>query len=222
MRAHHLGLRKEEADPNANYPERPADIPTNHVVDMRRQGLSDNQIIQNLGRLGYESHKIFDALNQAATVGGVSKISPEEFQQNQQPYPQPQQSPQPQQYPQQQFPAQEMPIEQPVSSSNEELIEAIIDEKWNDLMRDINRIIEWKNKTEARINQLVQEMTDLKHSFDKLHSALIAKVGEYDKNILNVGTEIKAMEKVFEKVLPTFTQNVNELSRITTSMKKKK
>ncbi|RMF55237.1 hypothetical protein D6745_02790 [Candidatus Woesearchaeota archaeon] len=219
MRAHHLGLRKEEADPNANYPERPADVPVSQVVDMKRQGLSDNQIIQNLNRMGYESHKIFDALNQAATVGGVSKISPDEFQQGY-PYPQPQQTPQ--QGFQQQPAPQEIPVEQPLSSSNEELIEAIIDEKWNDLMRDINRIIEWKNKTEARINQLVQEMTDLKHSFDKLHSALIAKIGEYDKNILNVGTEIKAMEKVFEKVLPAFTQNVNELSRIAASMKKKK
>ncbi len=44
--------------------------------------------------------------------------------------------------------------------------------------------------------------------------------GEYDQNILNVGTEIKVMEKVFQKVLPTLTENVNELSRITKGMKK--
>ena len=42
------------------------------------------------------------------------------------------------------------------------------------------------------------------------------------KNILEVGTEIKAMEKVFQKVLPTFTSTVNELSRITGNLKKKK
>jgi len=62
----------------------------------------------------------------------------------------------------------------------------------------------------------------MQQSFDKLHQAIIGKIAEYDKNILNVGTEIKAMEKVFQKVLPTFTENVNELSRVTRGLRKPK
>ncbi len=111
-----------------------------------------------------------------------------------------------------------MPAE--MAPANEELIEAIIDEKWNDLMKDINRIIEWKNKTDAKIAAIEQMFSDLKDNFDKLHTAVISKVGEYDKNILEVGNEIKALEKVFSKVIPTLTDNVNELSRITNAMKK--
>lgn len=34
-------------------------------------------------------------------------------------------------------------------------------------------------------------------------------------------TEIKAMEKVFQKVLPTFTDNINELTKVTKELKKK-
>ena len=56
----------------------------------------------------------------------------------------------------------------------------------------------------------------------ELQQALVGKIGEYDQNILNVGMEIKAMEKVFQKVLPQFTENVNELSRVTQSIKKPK
>jgi CRISPR/Cas system-associated endonuclease Cas1 len=101
----------------------------------------------------------------------------------------------------------------------EEIAEAIIDEKWEDLLKNINQITDWKEKTESNISKLEQELKDLKDSFDKLHKAIIGKIGEYDQNILNVGTEIKAMEKVFQKVLPAFTENVNELSRITKTAK---
>ena len=37
--------------------------------------------------------------------------------------------------------------------------------------------------------------------------------------MLEVGSELQAMEKVFSKVLPQFVENVNELSRITDKVK---
>ena len=101
----------------------------------------------------------------------------------------------------------------------EEIAEAIIDEKWEEMMKNINKITEWKDNVDSRLNKLDQELKDVKDSFDKLHKAIIGKIGEYDQNILNVGTEIKAMEKVFQKILPTFTENVNELARITKDAK---
>ena len=70
---------------------------------------------------------------------------------------------------------------------------------------------------------LVEQQTkDLKSTLDNLHSAIIGKIGEYDKNLLSVGTEIKAMEKVFQKILPSLSDNVAELSKITTRLKGKK
>lgn len=104
-------------------------------------------------------------------------------------------------------------------TSNEELIEAIIDEKWNDLLRDVNKIIDWKAQAESRISAMEQEIKDMKGEFDKLHQGVVGKVGEYDKHILDVGAEIQAMEKVFAKVLPLFTEKVSELSRISDDMK---
>ena len=103
----------------------------------------------------------------------------------------------------------------------EELVESVIEEKWNVLVNDINTIIEWKNKVETKINALQQDFNHLKQDFDKLHQAVIGKIGEYDKNILNVGAEVKAMEKVFSKVLPMFTENVGELSRVAEVLRKK-
>lgn len=103
----------------------------------------------------------------------------------------------------------------------EEMAEAIIDEKWEEMLKNISKIAEWKDKTDSVITKLEQEMKDLKDNFDRLHKAIIGKISEYDRNILNVGTEIKAMEKVFQKILPTFTENVSELSRITKNLNQK-
>ena len=79
-----------------------------------------------------------------------------------------------------------------------------------------------KTKTESTIAALQQQFADLKDNFDRLHQAVVGKIGEYDKHILDVASEIKAMEKVFSKVLPTFTENVNELSRITDTQRRRR
>lgn len=104
-------------------------------------------------------------------------------------------------------------------TSNEELIEAIIDEKWNELLGDINKLLDWKSQAESEMAAMKQEISDLKGEFDRLHQGVVGKVGEYDKHILDVGAEISAMEKVFAKVLPLFTEKVSELSQISEDMK---
>jgi predicted site-specific integrase-resolvase len=113
----------------------------------------------------------------------------------------------------------QFPNQQQFQTTNEELIEAIIDEKWNDLIKDITKIIEWKAIADSKLVSMQQEIKDMRNEFDKLHQAIIGKVGEYDQHILDVGAELKAMEKVFAKVLPVFTENVSELSRITDTLK---
>lgn len=199
------GEKKEETSAMPSGP--PVDTPIDKVLGMRQQGLTNNQIIQNLQRLGYDSDQIFNAINQADIKGGVTNAPSPDFGGGQ--------TPAPEQAPQtvaEDYGADRERIE--------EVAEAIIDEKWDELVKNINKIIEWKNKSETKISSLEQQFKDLKNDFDKLHQAVIGKIGEYDQNILNVGTEIKVMEKVFQKVLPTLTENVNELSRITKGMKK--
>ncbi len=193
--------------------------PINHVMSMRQQGLNNNQIIQNLQRMGYPPNLIFDAMNQADIKGSVQPIPADFLQQPQQP--------QGSQLPSQQPSMPSMDFSQPQQSgepvskeSVEEMVETIIDEKWEELMKNVNKIIDWKNKADAKVGQLEQQFKDLKQDFDKLHNAVLGKVAEYDQNIINVGTEIKAMEKVFQQIIPTFTENVNELSRLTQNIKK--
>jgi len=253
---------------------KPSRTPTDKVLQMRSQNVSNNQIIQILQREGYDLTAIFNAMNQADIKGGVdatgmtnpdSVLDAEPTDGGQT---MPQQSLPPLQYPgQQQYAqqqdtgmqyAQEMPQQAPMdmqqqqqmpqmqqypqqvpdmsqysqpeqqqygpsfeSQRIEELAEAIIDEKWNEIVRSINKIIDWKERVEARVNKIEQQLDDLNKSMDTLHKGVLGKITDYDQNLTNVGAEIKAMEKVFQKVLPSLTESVSELGRITDGMKKK-
>lgn len=203
-------------------------VPTDLVIQMRQQGLSNNQVTQNLQSQGYTSSQIFDAMNQADVKGAVESApvgagpSPEAPPVGPPPTPgvvpsYPSQSPE--------VPAPSSPMQAAPGTELErieEITEAIIDEKWDELMKSVDKIVAWKETTESRIIKIEQAIKDLKERFEELHKGILAKVGEYDKGIRDVGSEIKAMEGVFKKVLPTLTENVGELSRITKSMKGKK
>mgnify|MGYP006289692263 CR=1 FL=1 len=225
---------KEEGGAPKPAPQSPSSPPVDLVMSMRKQGLSNNQIIQNLSAKGYDSNLVFDALNQADIKGGVEG-SPQPrgpAQQNmqnpmqfpaQQPGPGPEQSPPPMGSPGMTGPGGQdsLGADQASMDKIEEIAEAIIDEKWNELVQSINKIIDWKDRTENKISQLEQQIADLKRSFDNLNQGILGKIGEYDENLSNIGSDIKAMESVFKKIIPRLTENVHSLDRIAKDMKKK-
>ena len=279
-----FGKKKEE-------PLQGPRVPVDDVVKLRRQGLSNNQIVQALQRNGFQSHQIFDAFNQAdlrvpSPLQGMPQgMQPgmqgmpqraAQRQQFMQPGPQGmagtgQESPadlgmppvhpgldemgneasitgpqtadefsglpglgegfgsgeqqpgqEPVQFPQQgeSFPSQPASYGgYETSAKIEEISEAIIEEKWQDLMKDFNKLVEWKGSMEQRLAAVEQRFSDLKVGFDNLQRSVVDKVSDYDKSVKDVNTEMKALEQVFQKIIPTMTENVNELSRITKVMK---
>ncbi len=105
---------------------------------------------------------------------------------------------------------------------SEALVEQIIEEKWHELQKELAKINEWKDSMSSRMDKVEQGMADVRADLDGLHKAIVARIGDYDKTLMDVGTEIKAMEKVFQKVLPELTGNIQELSRITKTAKGEK
>ncbi len=182
----------------------PPQAPTDQVHSMQQQGLTNNQIIQTLQRQGYEPQQIYDALAQAETGRGAEPMPPAE--------PSPDFAPQ---GPPGQLPAHEAP------KGMEELAESIVEEKWQEFSKELAKMNEWKDSTTSKLDKIEQSNTSMKSDLDNLHKAIVSKISEYDKNLLDVGTEIKAMEKVFQKVLPELTGSVTELSRITRTVKAK-
>jgi len=208
-----IGKKKEDLPPLEAGPSplQQQEVPLPMVMELRGKGLSDAQIIQKLQQDGYRVDQIYDALNQSDIKGGVEGAALPQQPPSSMPPPPRQPAP----------PKRQEPIA-PFSDTErvEEIAEAIIDEKWKELTKDLDKILEWKDKAESRLTLIEQNIENLKQGFEKLHSSILGKVSEYDQNIINLGTEIKAMEKVFQKLIPAFTENVNELSRITQTLKR--
>ncbi|MBW3015368.1 hypothetical protein KY330_03035 [Candidatus Woesearchaeota archaeon] len=208
--------------PKTNEKEKTSGPPIDLVQQMKAQGFSDNQIVQSLQREGYKSHQIFDAMSQADMQNaGPVPPAPGMEEPGQQEYPEPASpAPQPEQYPS--YQQYQTPYPSDDREHVEEVAESIIEEKWTDLMKTISRIIEWKDKIEKQITKVEHEIETLNNKFDDLHRGVLGRISEYDKSITSVGTDVKALEKVFSKILPTLTENVSELSKITSDIKKKK
>ena len=181
-------LKKKQAAPEPFAPPPMGPSAVDQVIPMQQQGLTNNQIVQALQRQGIDMGTISDAMAQA---GGRHEAEPY-------------------------APPMEMaPAPAQQRENFEEIAEHIVDEKWQEFGKEMQKVVEWRDSVNTRLDRLEQSMGDVKADLDNLHKAIIGKIGEYDKNLLDVGTEIKAMEKVFQKVLPTLTENVSELSRIT-------
>jgi len=180
-------------------PPMPSEIPITQVLNMQAQGLTNNQIIQGLQRQGFQPTQIYDALAQAEAKKSIE----------------------PMEVPGEMAPRTEV-RQPPTHPESEAIVEQIIEEKWQELQKDLTKISDWKDMVSSRVDKLEQSMTDMRTDLDGLHKAIVSRIGEYDKTLMDVGTEIKAMEKVFQKVLPELTGNIQELSRITKGVKESK
>ncbi len=96
----------------------------------------------------------------------------------------------------------------------EKITESIISEKWGKLSSELKNMMEWKNELSKQLDSYKKKVEDLYNKLAQTQTAMIGKVDEYNKSIGDVNVEIQAMGKVFEKLIPEFTNNVKELSEI--------
>ncbi len=114
--------------------------------------------------------------------------------------------------------------QQETESSSEqiqEIAEAIIEEKWQEANAKIGDIALWKDRVDSDLTAIKQEILRTQDHFKNLQSAVLGKVTEYNKNILDINSEMKALEKVMEKIIQPLTTNVKELGKITAKLKKR-
>ena len=67
---------------------------------------------------------------------------------------------------------------------------------------------------------MANDVEKLKEDFKVLHEGVLGKLEDYDTRMRDVGTELKAVGKVFKDVIPEFVENVKELKGIKDSWKK--
>ena len=103
-----------------------------------------------------------------------------------------------------------------------EIVESVVSEKFADLTSNLGDLAAWKEKINHDVVSIKQEILRTVERFENLQNAILGRVKEYDKGITNVHTEMKALEKVLERILEPLVMNIKELSKITEDMKKGK
>ena len=112
------------------------------------------------------------------------------------------------------------PPQQSSTEQIQEIAESIIEEKWQEFMSQMGDFDIWRDRVNREIGSVKQELIRTQDRFNNLQKAVLGKVSDYNENILDLGTEMKALEKVFEKILDPLTTNIKELERITNKLKK--
>ncbi|MGC8885347.1 MAG: hypothetical protein ACP5JY_02990 [Candidatus Nanoarchaeia archaeon] len=102
----------------------------------------------------------------------------------------------------------------PLSEEIEETAEAIIAEKWEKFKRELEEIRKIQDDFSASLSGLSERMTNIEKKMDMVIEQILGKVEEYSKGVQDVGVELKAMQKMFNTLMPTFTENIKELQEL--------
>jgi predicted transcriptional regulator len=179
------------------------EIPTDKILQLREQSLDNDQIIQTLQKDGYKSSQIFDALQQAElkeSIGGPMSLSQDFSTQN--PI-----SPD--------LPEPPLNLQTPSTSMDsnkvEEIAEAIIDEKWDIIVESVNKIADWKEVVDSKLDQLSSNLEEIHRGFAEFKDNISSQVTDYESEISDLKTDIVAMNKVLKKALPDIVSGKIEI-----------
>lgn len=101
-----------------------------------------------------------------------------------------------------------------------EVAEAVVSERWDELLSKTGNLPVWKEKVNMNITAIKQEIVRINEKFDNLQNAVLGKVKEYDQGVRNIHSEMKALEKVFGKILEPLVSNIKELDRVVKRLNK--
>jgi hypothetical protein len=208
------------------------EIPTERIIQMKNQGLPNNEIISALQQEGYKHDQISNAMDQASVKSELSSMgmpgqepvenrevplalmnapSPSSGEEELRPISHNEQ-PRLQEQPPSNFAPE--PLERASYDAIEEIAESIIKEKWNEMLQNVGDIKLWKERTDIDLEGVKQELIRTQEKFENLQGALMGKISEYSEGVTTIGTEMKALERVLEKILAPLTKSVKDLERV--------
>ncbi|PIN93005.1 hypothetical protein COU54_04605 [Candidatus Pacearchaeota archaeon CG10_big_fil_rev_8_21_14_0_10_31_24] len=101
--------------------------------------------------------------------------------------------------PQQQYNYQDTSYS-PGTDTIAEISEQIVNEKLHNLKQDIEKIIDFKNSIDSKIEHLDERLKRIEKILDKLQLSILQKVGEYMSNVSDLKTELQETQKSFNAI----------------------
>ncbi len=192
------------------------DVPLEEVQKMAAQGMSDKDIIKKLKGQGYSYDSIERAMLQAVK-DGVEEPQPQEAEIPSFPEAMPQHRKGEAEPLFPEFEPQEVAEMETVNPEIivEELVEGIVEEKWNKFAPRLERLEGEMNVLRAEIRQAP------KQAQGGGTKELETKVAELAEQFDELEARIGGLEKAFKQFLPSLTRNIEALSKMIHEMKEK-
>jgi len=203
-------------------------IPVQKVIELKSKGADNNKIIDSLRSEGFNFQQIRDAIEQAnikktvsnpgmdlskevpkPTTPAPTQNIPVPQMNNTQTAPMPQNTPMQTQAQNYASKSQGMDLDQV-----QRILEEIIAEKWSESSKIIQSITEWKAVVNTKIKEFDTRMSEFNTRIDSLNTILGKKADDFNNTMQNVDTEIQALEKALNKLVPTLSDNIGELRNI--------
>jgi len=201
--------------------------PTDKVREMKKSGMIDEDIVNSL-KNDFSNMEVDDAMNQDTQNDNIldelDQFAPTNAPENlMEETPSPESDEDVSSFPSQnQSQVYSQPTQEFSSSQIQEIAESIVEEKWEEFISRTGDINLWKETINNDIESIKQEVLRIQDRFNNLQNILVGKVTDYNKSVLELNSEMKALEKVMEKIIEPLTTNVKELGKITQDLKKKK
>lgn len=103
--------------------------------------------------------------------------------------------------------------------STEELIESIVNERLEEVSTKLESFDNFRVNAKEDIQEIKDTLADIKEKYISLQEDSSIRLEEYSKELENVGAQIKAMQKVLQKVFPAIAENVHQLTAIVQELK---
>lgn len=212
-------------------------VPIREIQSLRSSGLSDKDIIKRLKDKGYDYREIEKAMLQSLK----REVTPT-------PKPEPKTPQQENMFEQFYEPVGEapsfediygerrkpqisersleelippVPEEEQVSPelSIEELVEGVINEKWEALEHALNEM----RSEQENIRKEIMEVKALSSApGEKTENPFIDKINELEERLNNLEPKVSGLEKAFKQFLPSLTDNIRNLSEIIRELREKR
>jgi hypothetical protein len=211
-----LKKKKDDDFPEGDLDFPPvAETPINEVIEMRKQGMTNDQIISKLKAEGYNFSQIQNAMSQAEVKGSAVPAPAIPLPDIALPEPATPTFDEPT--------AVDLQKPEPVRAGKddiERLLEQIIEEKWKGVTNKLDAIESWKVGIEAKMTTIDKGIATLNDRIDKVQASAASKTDEYDRTMQDVQTEMKALEKIMGKLIPSMTDTIKELRDIAEETKR--
>ncbi len=196
------------------------------VIEMKKLGAPDGEIMVNLREQGFSPREIDDALEQSKIKNAVyseqgeeelpipkapravkSSYSPQSKEVGEEEYQYPQEEPPQENYPQQQqFYPQEASYAYPQQEGFStdtiiEVAEQVFSEKTKKINKKLFELSSFKSISETKIENALERLKRIEDMMDKLQFSILEKVGSYGKTFDNVKKEMSMMQDSFGKMM---------------------